>query len=64
MATKTSSAMPREGDSSNPKPLASSLLQEFQNLKDKFKNEDENAEKGLLYAFCRFQIDVIGFRLP
>jgi hypothetical protein len=28
------------------KPLAAALLQEFQNFKDKFKNEDEAYEKG------------------
>ena len=28
------------------KPLAATLLQEFQNLKDKFKNEDDVQEKG------------------
>jgi hypothetical protein len=29
-----------------PKPLSATLLQEFQNLKDKFKNEDESYERG------------------
>ena len=29
------------------KPLAATLMQEFQNLKDKFKNEDEEYDKGL-----------------
>ena len=28
------------------KPLAATLLQEFQNLKDKFKNEDDSQDKG------------------
>lgn len=28
------------------KPLTATLLQEFQNLKDKFKNEDDVQEKG------------------
>lgn len=37
---------PEEAESSGPKPLAATLLQEFQNLKDKFKNEDEAQEKG------------------
>lgn len=36
---------PEESDS-NPKPLAATLLQEFQNLKDKFKNEDDGQERG------------------
>lgn len=31
-----------------PKPLAATLMQEFQNLKDKFKNEDEVQEKGIV----------------
>ena len=35
-------------DDSNPKPLAATLLQEFQNLKDKFKNEDDTTEKGMI----------------
>ncbi len=29
------------------KPLAATLLQEFQNLKDKFKNEDDGVDKGI-----------------
>ena len=29
-----------------PKPLAATLMAEFQNLKDKFKNEDDVQEKG------------------
>lgn len=34
-------------DTSNAnKPLAATLLQEFQNLKDKFKNEDDSQDKG------------------
>jgi len=36
-------------DASN-KPLAATLMQEFQNLKDKFKNEDESADKGIHYC--------------
>lgn len=32
-------------DSEGGKPLSATILQEFQNLKDKFKNEDENQEK-------------------
>jgi hypothetical protein len=35
-------------DDLNPKPLAATLLQEFQNIKDKFKNEDEDGEKGTI----------------
>ena len=35
-----------EEDQNGNKPLASTLLQEFQNLKDKFKTEDEGYEKG------------------
>eukprot|EP01032_Pedospumella_encystans_P036999 gene36999-41888_t len=30
----------------SPKPLSATLLQEFQNLKDKFKNEDGEEIKG------------------
>lgn len=41
-----SSRAPPEESESGPKPLAATLLQEFQNLKDKFKNEDETQEKG------------------
>ena len=33
-------------DEADGRPIASSLLQEFQNLKDKFKNEDEMQERG------------------
>ena len=41
------------GGESNPKPLAATLMQEFQNLKDKFKNEDEGQEKGIfIYLQC------------
>lgn len=29
--------------------LSSTLMQEFQNLKDKFKNEDEEYEKGTTF---------------
>lgn len=39
-----------EGEGGN-RPLASTLLQEFQNLKDKFKNEDEVQERGELVEF-------------
>jgi hypothetical protein len=40
---------PEESQDGVPKPLAATLLQEFQNLKDKFKNEDDIQEKGSLY---------------
>lgn len=51
----------------NTKPLSSAILQEFQNLKDKFKNEDEGYEKGIVSpkllfkqeyfnSFCRIAI--------
>eukprot|EP01041_Mallomonas_annulata_P000651 gene651-1260_t len=36
---------PSEEQDSTPKPLAATLLQEFQNLKDKFKNEDDDQDK-------------------
>lgn len=29
-----------------PKPLAATLLQEFQNLREKLKSEDDSQEKG------------------
>ncbi len=29
-----------------PKPLAASLIQELQNLKDKFKSEDDGVDRG------------------
>lgn len=35
-----------EESDSGSKPLAATLMQEFQNLKDKFKNEDDSYEKG------------------
>ena len=38
-------SFPEESDQS-PKPLVGTLLQEFQNLKDKFKNEDGEEIKG------------------
>jgi hypothetical protein len=36
-----------EEPESAPKPLTATLFQEFQNLKDKFKNEDDVQEKGI-----------------
>ena len=33
-------------DSSSNKPLAATLMQEFQSLKDKFKNEDDGNDRG------------------
>lgn len=36
-----------ESDSSGtPKQFGTSILQEIQNLKDKFKNDEDNQEKG------------------
>lgn len=37
------------------KPLAATLLQEFQNLKDKFKNEDDSRDKGCYSALLNFR---------
>jgi len=34
----------------SPKPLSATLLQEFQNLKDKFKNEDGEEIKGIVQS--------------
>ena len=33
-------------DNSTNKPLAATLMQEFQNLKDKFKSEDDGIDRG------------------
>lgn len=35
-----------EEETSANKPLTTQLMQEFQNLKDKFKSEDDGQEKG------------------
>ena len=43
---------PVDESDSGQKPLAATLLQEFQNLKDKFKNEDDSNEKGVLIICC------------
>lgn len=46
-SSRVSSAVKTVEDGENgSKPLAATILQEFQNLKDKFKNEDEGYEKG------------------
>jgi hypothetical protein len=37
-----------EDSEQSPKPLTATLMQEIQNLKDKFKNEDGVEEKGQL----------------
>jgi hypothetical protein len=54
-----------------PKPLAATLLQEFQNLKDKFKNEDDGAEKGerrcnrfVSPRFLLLSVDVLPNTIP
>jgi len=44
--SKAGAGKPSEDTPSEPKPLAVTLLQELQNLKDKFKNEDDEQEKG------------------
>jgi hypothetical protein len=44
------------GSANSQKPIASTLLQEFQNLREKFKNEDDGQEKGLFYLlFTSYQ---------
>jgi hypothetical protein len=53
MSTKASSQskhsrVVEEAESATPKPLATTILQEIQNLKDKFKNDEDNQEKGNL----------------
>lgn len=55
MNTKSSSrggvSSSKNNEESDPKPLSTTLLQEFQNLKDKFKNEDDNQDRGLFNDF-------------
>ncbi len=41
-----------EGEN-GPKPLAATLLQEFQNLREKLKNEDENGDRGYFTIYLR-----------
>ena len=41
-------------DPVSQKPLAATLLQEFQNLKDKFKNDDDVQEKGMTTLLLLF----------
>ena len=48
-ASKAAIGKPSEDADSGPKPLAATLLQEFQNLKDKFKNEDDDNDKGKIF---------------
>ena len=45
-AKAAAAGKPSDEAPSEPKPLAVTLLQELQNLKDKFKNEDDDQEKG------------------
>ena len=55
-STSVKSSQDDSNDQAN-KPLAATLMQEFQNLKDKFKNEDDSTDKGhlsivdILYIF-------------
>lgn len=44
-AQKPVAGKPGDDAETTPKPLAATILQEIQNLKDKFKNEDDDAEK-------------------
>ncbi len=55
MSTKTGSrnSAPGRGallteETDGPKPLAQTLLQEFKNLQDKFKNDEDSLEKGIV----------------
>lgn len=41
-----------------PKPLAASLLQEFQNLREKLKNEDDAEAKGAILLFEYFSVSL------
>jgi hypothetical protein len=43
----------------SPKPLSATLLQEFQNLKDKFKNDEDNMEKGMCFIHWIFKLILI-----
>ena len=59
MASKVpvrSSTVAKGGDAANDpqKPLSATLLQEFQNLKDKFKNDDDVQEKGEKLLNCHY----------
>ena len=40
--------MEADMDNSSTKPLAATLMQEFQNLKDKFKSEDDGIDRGAI----------------
>lgn len=42
---KPAAGKPGDDSETTPKPLAATILQEIQNLKDKFKNEDDDTEK-------------------
>jgi hypothetical protein len=46
-----------------PKPLAATLLQEFQNLKDKFKNEDDGTERGSSFILLIFYNSFLPFTI-
>lgn len=41
-------AQKSEDEPAANKPITTTLLQELQNLKDKFKSEDDNVEKGMI----------------
>jgi hypothetical protein len=49
--SSASAAQKSEDESSGNKPITTTLLQELQNLKDKFKSEDDNVEKGMLIDY-------------
>jgi len=44
-SSKSSGGKPNEDADATPKPVSAMILQEIQNLKDKFKNEDDEQEK-------------------
>lgn len=68
MSTKTGSrssapgrgALSTEETEAGPKPLAQTLLQEFKNLQDKFKNDEDSLEKGHfpLSNFFKFTVTI------
>jgi hypothetical protein len=54
---------PVDDSDSTPKPIAATLMQEFQNLKDKFKNEDGEAEKGERNCVGKIYFEVLKYRI-
>lgn len=53
-----------EDPNGGEKPLAATLLQEFQNLKDKFKNEDDENDKGAKLSIFPLQVVLLLILYP